>query len=234
MKLMMTIKYFSLFFLMSLTSFAHAAPGAFQAQYAVQKSGMTLGTMNATLNYSNNAYTYQKSTKTTGLAALLSGDTLNERSQGKKHGEQLNSSQYLHHHKSKRKDKRDQFNFTAPTQVQGQYKDQAYQLTVPAGTVDPALLELRVMDDLAANRPLNYNVTERGKLKQYRFQKLGQEAISVPAGQFQCEKIQVVRDGGKRQTVLWLAPELNYALVQVRHTDDGDVIQTQLQRYQAR
>ena len=120
MKPMMTIKYVSLFFLMSLTSFAHAAPAAFQAQYAVQKSGMTLGTMNATLSYASNTYTYQKSTKTNGLAALLSGDTLNEQSQGKKHGEQLSANQYLHHHKSKRKNKRDEFNFTAPTQVQGQ------------------------------------------------------------------------------------------------------------------
>lgn len=233
-KLKTTIKYCTLFFLMNLTSLTHAAPTAFQAQYAVQKSGMTLGTMQATLSYSGNTYTYQKSTKTNGLAALLSGDTLNERSQGSKQGVQLSSNQYLHHHKSKRKDKRDQFSFTTPTQVQGQYKDQAYQLQVPAGTVDPALLELHVMDDIATNRPLNYNVTERGKLKQYQFQKLGQETINVPAGQYQCEKVQVVRDGGKRQTVLWLAPALNYALVQVRHTDDGDVIQTQLQSYQAR
>jgi hypothetical protein len=211
-----------------------AAPQSFQATYTVITSGMEVGEMSANLVYAGNKYTYLKQTKANGLAAFLSGDTLTERSAGALQGAQLLSQQYLHHHKNRRKDRRDQFSFTTPTQVQGQYKGEHYSLTVPNGTIDPALLELRIMDDLKANRPLNYPVTEKGKLKDYRFQRLGKENLSVPAGRFICEKIQMVRDNGERTTTIWLAAELNYTPVQIRHNEEGDIIETRLKSYTAR
>ena len=211
-----------------------AAPPAFQARYSVIKSGMELGEMKANLVYSANSYTYLKQTQANGIAALLSGDTLTERSSGTKQGAQLASQQYLHHHKNRRKDRRDQFSFVTPTQVKGRYKDKNYELTVPNSTIDPALLELKIMDDLTANRPLNYRITEKGELKDYRFQRQGRETLSLPAGQYECEKIQMVRDGGERTTTIWLAPELNYVPVQIRHNEKGDVVETRLKGYTAR
>lgn len=213
---------------------ASAAPQAFQANYSVIKSGLSLGEMKANLTYSGNQYTYLKQTKANGLAALISGDTLTERSQGNKQGHQLSSKNYLHHHKNRRKDRRDQFNFAAPSQVQGNYRGTAYSLNVPNGTIDPALLELRIMDDIAANRPLSYRITEKGKLKDYRFRKLSRETLTLPAGRYECEKIQMIRDNGQRTTTIWLAKELNYLPVQIRHNEKGDIIETQLTAYQAR
>jgi len=223
-----TLLGFSLLF---TATTALAAPTAFQATYAVSLGGMTLGEMNASLKYSANGYSYQKLTKANGLAAILSGDTLTERSNGSKSGTQLLPQSYLHHHQNKRKDQREEFSFTTPTQVQGQYDGHAYQLTVPSGTVDQALLELHLMDDLPAGKPLNYQVVDRGKLHDYHFQKLGQETVAVPAGQYPCEKVQVTDND--RETTLWLAPTLGYAPVKVRHTGDGDAIETSLIRFQA-
>lgn len=213
---------------------AAAAPQAFQASYSVLKSGISLGEMNATLVYSGNQYTYLKKTKANGLAALISGDTLTERSHGDKKGNQLNSKNYLYHHKNRRKDRRDQFNFAAPTQVEGDYKGTAYSLVVPTGTIDPALLELRIMDDMLANKPLNYRITEKGKLKNYNFRKQGKETLSLPAGRYEADKIQIVRNGGERTTTIWLAKELNYVPVKIRHNENGDILETQLTNYQVR
>lgn len=224
----------SVLLLSLLAGVANAAPSAFQASYSVIKSGLSLGEMKASLVYSGNQYTYLKQTKANGLAALLSGDTLTERSQGEKKGHQLSSKNYLHHHKNRRKDRRDQFNFAAPTQVQGNYKGTAYTLNVPHGTVDPALLELQIMDDIAANRPLNYRITEKGKLKDYRFRKMGRETLTLPAGSYECEKIQMIRENGSRTTTIWLATELNYLPVQIRHNEKGDIIETQLSSYKTR
>ena len=217
-----------------LTGAANAAPAAFQASYSVIKSGLSLGEMKASLIYSGNQYTYLKQTKANGLAALLSGDTLTERSQGEKQGHQLSSKNYLHHHKNRRKERRDQFNFSAPTQVQGNYKGTAYTLSVPNGTVDPALLELQIMDDMRASRPLNYRITEKGQLKDYRFRKMGKETLNLPAGTYDCEKIEMIRNNGTRTTTIWLARELNYLPVQIRHNEKGDIIETQLTNYKAR
>lgn len=211
-----------------------AAPQAFQASYDVIRSGVNLGEMSATLAYSTNKYAYLKQTKANGIAAFLSGDTLTERSSGIQRGALLVGQQYQHHHKNKRRDRRDQFTFVTPTQVKGRYKNENYTLNVPNGTVDPALLELRIMDDIKANRPMNYRVTERGKLKDYRFQRQGNEVLSLPAGRYNCEKIQMSRDNGERITTIWLAPELGFVPVQIRHNEEGTIIETRLKRYTAR
>lgn len=213
--------------LSALISVAQAAPPAFQVTYSVEYSGLTLGNMQSNLSYSGNNYTYQKSAKANGLAALVSGNTINERSTGVKQGSQLKSTSYLYDFKSKRKTRKDQFTINN-TQVSGNYDNNAYSLTVPANTSDPMLVELKIMDDLAANRPLNYQVTEKGKLKTYQFKRLGKEKISTPAGDYNAEKIQMVRTDDERETTFWLAPELNYLPVQAEHNEKGDVVKSRL------
>lgn len=215
-----------------LVSVAEAAPPAFQASYTVTAKGIDMGIMTASLRYDGNTYTYQKLTKANGLAALLSGDTLTERSTGNKNGEDLIPAHYLHHHQNKRKDKKDEFSFVTPTKAEGTFAGNAYQLAVPAGTLDAAVMELRLMDALATSKPLDYKVVSRGKLQDYRFRKLGKETIKVPAGEYECEKVEVVHKGGERQTTLWLAPKLDYIIVQVKHNEDGDVIETRLKQRQ--
>lgn len=215
-----------------VTSTSVAAPDAFQASYTVSAKGLDMGIMNASLRYDGETYTYQKITKANGLAALLSGDTLTERSTGKKQAAQLIPEQYLHHHKNKRKDRKDEFRFTTPTQVEGTFDGNAYQLSVPNGTLDMAALELHLMEALATNQALNYRLVSKGKLRDYRLRKLGKETIEVPAGNYECEKVEVIHDNNERETTLWLAPKLDYAIVQIRHKEEGDVIETRLKQYQ--
>lgn len=220
--------------LLLLVSVAEAAPQPFQATYSVTAKGMNVGEMTASLSYKDNTYTYQKLTTANGLAAFLSGDTLTERSTGSKKGDKLIPNRYLHHHKNKRKDKKDEFSFASPSTVNGTFAGNTYAMDVPNGTLDAATLELYLMDALAANQRLAYKVVSRGKLQDYRFRKLGKETVKVPAGSYECEKVEVIHQGDKRQTTLWLAPKLNYAIVQVSHTEDGDLIETRLSSYQAR
>lgn len=213
---------------------AVAALKAYQASYSVSNSGLTVGETTVTLSYSNNGYTFLKQTKANGMAALLSGDVLTERSIGVKQGNKLQTQQYLYQHKSRRKSKIDQYSFTNTNQVKGNFNGQDYSLNVPTGTIDPAVVELWVREDLAANRPLKYNVTERGKLKNYQFQRLGKETVETPFGQYQCEKVQINRDGGERQTTLWIAPELNQLTVKMQHNEEGNVTTVILTKYQAK
>ena len=67
---------------------------------------------------------------------------------------------------------------------------------------------------------------EKGKIKTLTFAKQGKEKIKTPAGTFNTVKIQVVRNSNKRNTTLWLAEELDYMPVKIRHNEKGNVVTT--------
>ena len=207
-------------------------PKAFQARYSVEKSGLALGIMQSSLTYKGKHYAYHKITKATGLAALLSGDVLLENSDGNIQSGRLISKRYLRHHRSKKKDKKDQFKFKNQTLVSGQYNNHNYTLKVPKRTTDPTLLELHLMQNFSENRRnRQYNVVDRGHLKKYIFQNLGIVTLKLSRKAYVCEKVRISRRGSKTQTTLWLAKELNYFPVRIQHNEDGDIIEAKLTSY---
>lgn len=222
-----------LFGLLLVPTLGIAAP-PFQASYAVSVNGITLGKMEATLSYQGDHYTYQKLTKANGLAAMLSGDTLTERSTGLRQGERFVPKTYLQHHQNKRKDRRDSFSITPNGRVQGQYNGKPYEFDAPTNALDFAALEIQLMDDLTQGKPLHYQVVSRGKAKTVTFNKLGKEMVETPEGRYQCEKVQHNADNGALQTTVWLAPELDFRIVRITHRDDGETIEANLTRNQPR
>lgn len=214
--------------LSTLSTQALAELKSYQANYEVIKSGMTLGTMSSKVSINGNNYNYSRVTQANGLASLLSGDRINEQAQGRISGAQIQPQSYSYDHKNRRKQRQDQFRFTGPTTVQGQKNGEAYNLKVPVGTLDPGSMELQLMNDLSANRPLNYQIAEKGELRHYTLKKLGNETVNVPAGSFNAVKVQVNRNNNERQTTFWLAPELNYIPVKMQHSEDGSTVETQL------
>lgn len=218
--------------LLLATPLLEAAPPAFEANYVVSVKGVNMGVMQTRLSYGDKTYVYQKLTKANGLAALLSGDTLTERSNGQKQGENLIPQHYLYHHKNNRKDRKDEFHFNAPTAIKGKYQQDSYQLTVPTGTIDSALMELRLMEDMPKGAELSYKIASKGKLNHYRIARQGKETVTVPAGEYEAEKLAVLHEGDKRQTIIWMAPALNYAIVKIRHQEpDGDIIESRLKNH---
>lgn len=214
--------------LMGLSLHAIALPRAFQANYIVSKGVLSIGNMHMSLDYKDNTYSYKKSSKTTGLAAMFSGDRITEEVSGTFKGDFMQASRYLYHHQSKRKDKKDNFTFVNPRLVKGLYQ-QHYETTVPAGTIDRATMELAIARDLAANKKtLSYSVIEKGKHKTYKLQRLGNETITVAGQRYNCEKVMVIRKSKERKTISWLAKELDYMPAQIQHIEKGSAIMTRL------
>ena len=208
-----------------------ALPDAFKANYSVARGGLTLGNLHASLSYSGNKYQYQKYTKATGVAALLTGIKITENTRGKLSGLHVMPENYLFNQSRRSKSRIDKVNISGRKAV-GSYKNQPYNLTIPLGTQDRASLELVLARDIAQNKArLSYNVIERGKVKQYNFRKMGNEQIKTPAGTFNTIKVQVVRENKKRETVFWLAKNLDFLPVKVRHVEKGDVITTVIKNY---
>jgi hypothetical protein len=221
--------------LLMLSPLLNAMPAPFVAEYAVHAKGMTLGNVVAKLSYQDKQYTYERVTKATGLAAMLSGDNLLERSEGIVGNNQFITQKFTWHHKNKRKNKQDAFQRTAQNRLQGKKDDTAYDLQAQAHTIDMTIMQLQLMHDAKQGRKdVQYAVIEKGKLKNYRLQQTGTETLSLPAGTYQCKKYDVIRDESDQHTTLWLAEELDYFPVRIRHDDGGDVLDAKLKNHQSK
>jgi len=226
-----TLKIFVAYFLIIATSSTMALPAAFQANYSVAKGRLKLGNLHASLKYSGNQYHYHKHTKSTGLAAMLTGIKITENTDGLIAGENITPQNYLFNQSRRKKSRIDKTRFTAKNAV-GSYKNKPYNLPIKPGTQDRASMELVLARDMARNKAnLHYTVAERGKLKQYKFQKLGFQKIKTPAGEFNAMKVKVVRETKKRETTFWLAKEIDFLPVKIRHVEKSDVITTVIKNY---
>ncbi len=230
MKIQLTIQQLLLFISTATLSLAASAlPAAFNATYSVSKGGLTLGEMKTSLSYQGKSYKYYKATKSTGLVSWLSGDKITENTQGSFRGNLLEPSSYLYHHKSRRKDRKDQLKFINRQLVKGAYKGKAYEVKIPHGTIDRATLELALARDVAAKKKtLSYSVIERGKLKSYHLHRQGTEKITVHDKEYTAIKLVISRKGTDRKTTFWLAKELDYMPVKINHVEKGDSIVTLL------
>ncbi len=210
---------------------AMAMPSAFQADYTVAKGSMKLGNLHTSLKINGNRYSYHKYTKSSGLAALLTGIKITENTDGQISGQNLRPTNYLFNQSRRSKSKIDKIQF-AGNSAKGNYKGTAYNEAISGVTQDRASLELVLARDVALNKAkLSYSVVERGRKKQYNFQKLGNEKIKTPAGTFNTVKVKVQRTGGKRETIFWLAKETDFMPVKIRHREKKDIITTIIKSY---
>ena len=213
------------------TQNATAIPNTFEANYSVAKGSMTLGNLHTSLKVSGGRYSYHKYTKATGLAALLTGIKITENTDGIISGNTIRPNSYLFNKKQRSKSKIDKIQFSGNNATES-YKGKPYKFSINGNTQDRASLELVLARDIALNKAkLTYPVIESGKKKTYNFQKLGNEKIQTPAGSFNTVKVKVLRSDNKRETIFWLAKEVDYLPVKIRHREKNDVIITVLKNY---
>lgn len=206
-------------------------PPAFQANYSVSKGSMSLGNLHTALKYSGNQYSYHKFTKATGLAALLTGIRITDNSDGKVSGQNIIPQNYLYNQSKRKKARIDKIRFHSKNAA-GNYKGNAYNLAISPSTQDRASLEIVLARDLSLNKKiLSYPVVSRGEKSQYTFHKMGSEVLKTSAGTFNTIKVKVVRSGNKRETIFWMAKELGYMPVKIRHREKGDIITSVIKNY---
>jgi len=69
-------------------------------------------------------------------------------------------------------------------------------------------------------------VIDRHDVKTYEVEVLGEEHISVPAGEYDTVKVRRQRSGSSRATVMWCVPELNYLPVLTQQFKEDKIIAT--------
>jgi hypothetical protein len=104
-----------------------------------------------------------------------------------------------------------------------QKKKKQRQVKLDSDYLDKLTYQIQLQRDLIRGKtPLQYQVIDRGKIKQYNFEIIGEEIVDTALGPINTVKVHRIRKDSDRETYLWFAPQMNYLLVQIWQNEDDD------------
>ncbi|HST45601.1 MAG TPA: DUF3108 domain-containing protein [Luteimonas sp.] len=106
--------------------------------------------------------------------------------------------------------------------------DKAGPVKLQAGDLDGMLMNLALVRDVAAGKPLDYRLVEDGKIKQQSFKVAGKESVDV--GGKSREATKVVRQDGKREIIAWVVEGLPVPARILQRRDGRDHVDLRLSR----
>ena len=107
--------------------------------------------------------------------------------------------------------------------------ERAGPVKLQSGDVDGMLLNLALVRDLAAGKPLNYRLVEDGRVRPQQFKVAGKETVQVGGKPQQATK--VVQGDGDRQLIAWVVDGLPVPARILQRRDGRDHIDLRLQSF---
>jgi hypothetical protein len=115
-------------------------------------------------------------------------------------------------------------------QIELDDKTRSVKLDQPS--FDKLSLQLQLRLDLLAGRlqqAQSYRLVDRGRVKHYRVEKIGEETLSLGKRQMHTIKLRQHTEGKDRETWIWVAPDLDYLIVKIVQEDEDERYEMQLE-----
>lgn len=189
----------------------------FQASYQFAYNGKNVGTATRVLQQQNNQqWTYTFSAKALGVGSA------SETSRFSFNNGQISSQSFSRNSKILVHNRSMSINFNPSSKLINTQKDKkARSFAWQAGVLDELNAELQVREDLKKNAlKAQYFIADAKEVEGRKFVRQGTEQIKTPAGTYNTVKVVMQHNGKNRQTVFWLAPQLDYLPVKVTHKDE--------------
>jgi len=84
--------------------------------------------------------------------------------------------------------------------------DRRGPVALKAGDLDALLINLAIVRDLAAGKPLTYRMVDEGRIKPMTYKVIGKEQVTVGGKSYQATKVS--RVDGNKELIAWVVPEL--------------------------
>lgn len=104
--------------------------------------------------------------------------------------------------------------------------DRAGPVKLQAGDMDGMMMNLALVRDVAAGKPLSYRLVEDGRVREQTFTVAGKETIDVGGRQQQATR--VVREDGSRQITAWIVDGMPVPARILQRRDGRDHIDLKL------
>ena len=108
--------------------------------------------------------------------------------------------------------------------------ERAGPVALKPGDMDALLVNLALVRDVAAGKPLNYRMVENGSAKAMSYQVAGKEKITV-GGQSR-DATKVVRTAGNKQTIVWVVADMPVPARILQRQNGQDTLDLRLIEYQ--
>lgn len=125
---------------------------------------------------------------------------------------------------SKKRDSKLQFDWQK--RVVKDTKRSTPPVQLPDKALDKITFQLQLRLDLLKQgkdfKEKQYTLVDGDRLKTYTLTYLGEEQLSTAAGTFNTTKLKQQRPGKNKHTVIWLANDWQYLILQIERFEDGD------------
>ncbi len=201
------------------------ALGTWTAEYRVLHGRSTIGEAHFRLENGEQAGTklLESRTEARGLARMLRSRPVIESTTFLSDGA-LSPLAYRFQDGSRKGKKNMHIDFDhSQGQATSLYQGDTYELPLDDSTLDRLLVMLAMMRDAAEGTIAEgYQVADKREVKTYYLEGPESEMVETPAGTFDTLHFTRLREGSSRVMEMWLAPELGYLPVRMRHTKEGD------------
>ncbi|KAF1055272.1 MAG: hypothetical protein GAK43_00065 [Stenotrophomonas maltophilia] len=205
--------------LAALPAMAASAVQPFQADYQASYMGMQAnGTMSVT---SEGANKWRYSLKVKNQLADLSQSTVFEDANGQLRPLSSQDSSVL---LVKKRNVQATYNWTSNQAAwTGDLKpDRRGPIALKPGDLDALLINLAIMRDLAANKPLNYRMVDEGRIKPMSYKVVGKEQVNVGGKSYEATKVS--RVDGNKELIAWIVPQLPVPARLLQRENDRDAL----------
>jgi hypothetical protein len=111
----------------------------------------------------------------------------------------------------------------AEQRISSTEKDNTQDISnIDNAALDKLNYQLQLQFDLLNNKSdLQYQIADKGRLKSYRFDIVGEETLDTALGSLTTVKVNVIRENANKVTHIWFAKDWSYLLVQLKQFE-GD------------
>lgn len=202
--------------LTSMTGHA-LAMSPFQASYQFSYNGKNLGSATRTLSKSGNQWNYVFSARAGGLASATESSRFSFNEGKIISNDFKRSSKVLLRNDTLTIDFRPEEHL-----ITTKKNNKARSFAWKSGVLDELNAELQIREDLkASGLKSTYPIADAKAADIRHFTQEGHESIKTRYGTFNTIKVKIQHSDPQRNTIFWLAPELDYLPVKVSHKDEG-------------
>jgi hypothetical protein len=198
----------------------------FEAKYNVGNYSVTAAATTITLKRDGQLWLYQSYSRAQGFFALIRKERATESSWLEVEKDALRPVIYRYRQtgSNKKRDAESLFDWkTLSVDTTRGEKKLHQKLTV--GTYDRFSVVLALMQAARKGfQVIEFPINDQGKIKTLAYENEGTEKIRVPYGALETLRVREIRNSGKRNTVSWFAPGLNYLPIRIEQFRKGKLV----------